>query len=169
MYKRQAQRRADAGRPRKAERKAQQKCGNRPHGKAVEPQGKPVFLLDFIGASENAELIKSEKDHEDAAETGKPDPVSGKEFSERGKAQTQKKEGKADAQNEKQGVEHYFFTGIGNSPVRLHFFGAARKIADVERDERKDAGREKAQDALQEHGKRRNARFDVEIHAKNPF
>lgn len=161
-----AERRADAGRPCEAEGKAEQKCRDRPHGKAVEAQREPVLLLYLIGAPEDTELIETKKYHEDTAETGEPYPVSGKEPSECREAKPEEEEGKADTKNKKQGIEHYFFSGVGNGSVLFYLFCAAGKIADVERDERQDAGGEKAQDTLQKHGKRRNARFNVKIHAK---
>lgn len=161
-----AKRRADAGSPCEAESKAEQKRRHRPHGKAVEAQGQPVFLLDLIGAPEDTELIETKKYHEDTAETGKPYPVSGKESSERRESKPEEEEGKADTKNKKQGIEHYFFSGVGNGSVLFYFFCAAGKIADVKRDKRQDAGGEKAQDTLQKHGERRNARFNVKIHAK---
>ena len=160
---------ADAGGPGKAERKAEQKRHQRIHREFIQPERELVPARKDAAAPEKAELVEAEEDHQDAARTGEKRFIAGEKTSGRRKTQAEHEKRKAYAGDKEKGVEHDPALLVMNGAVLVYRFGSPGEIADVERDERQDTGREKAQDALKEDSERRDAGSDCKAHERLLF
>ena len=143
-----SQSRADAGRPGKAEGKAQRQGRERPHRPAAGQKRQPAFPLQRSRPAKQAQLVQAEQDHNNAARAGKERLAAAEKAPQGGKAKAKQKERKADTEDKKQRVDQDPPLWITDRPVLGHRLRPARKIADVQRDDRQDAGREKAQKPL---------------------
>ena len=155
----------DAGRPGKAECKAEQQRRKRAHRQAIQPEKKTVLFAENLRLAEYAELIDTEQNHDDTADAGKPDAVVAEEAAQGVETEPQYKEGEADAQDKKHGVDEYPTLPVADGAVFLHRFGAARQIAHIQGHERQHTGGEEAEQPLNKHGENWHAGFDVKTHS----
>lgn len=80
---------------------------------------------------------------------GEEGAVAAEEGTDSGEADAQQEEGKGDSQHEEEGVQHHPAPPVDGISVFFPF-AAAREIADVDGDERDDAGGKEGEQPLQE-------------------
>ena len=144
---------AHAGRPGKAEGEAQHQGHQGIHGPAIQPEGQSVLVLQGPGAAEHAELIQAKKDHDDAADAGKPGLIPGEEGAQGGEAEPQQEEGKADPHHKEDGVHQHPAPGVTDIALVIHGLGAPGQIAYIQGHQGQHTGGEKAEKPLYQHGK----------------
>ena len=162
------QRRTHAGRPGKAEGKAEEQRGQGVHGQPVEGQMEAVFAVHRAAAAKDAQLVQAEHQDQHAAAPGEQGAVAAEEAAQRREAHAEQEEGEADAQHKEQGVDQHAATRIADGAVRLHRRRSAGQIPDIQRDEGQHAGGKDAEQPLQENGHRRDADGQIKSHLSTP-
>ena len=128
-----------------------------------------MLPLQGGGLPEEPELIYAEEHHNDAADPGKPGLVVAEEPAQGGEAEAQQEEGKADPQDEENSIYQHLLPGIADDPVLPHRARPAGQVADIQGHQGEHAGREKAQQALDEHRQGGDAHFQIKAHGFPPL
>ena len=90
-----------------------------------------MLLSHGSALTKKSQLIKSKEHHQNSSHSGKEKLVALKEGSQCGEPQSQEEEGKADADDETEGVKHYLSPLIVHAAVLTALAGSAGKIPDV--------------------------------------
>ena len=153
--------RAHAGGPGKAEGKAHDQRGDRPHSPAIQAERQAQF---FVGNAAEEQLPYPHQQHDNAARHRERGAVPAKKLPQRGKAHPQQEEREADAHHKEKGVQQ---CAPPRRRVQSRLRRAARQITQIQRHQRQHTGREETQQPLKKHGKRRNAGLQIKSHTNS--